>query len=75
MDTRVSSLSSPFQEHIYALNKVSRLPFVTPYNPAGKYVVRLFFMVRRRDRRTGEIVLQFRALGERSPLTTAFRLT
>lgn len=33
-------------EHIYALNKVSRLPFITPYNPAGKYVVRLFFLVR-----------------------------
>lgn len=31
-------------EHIYALNKVSRLPFISPYNPAGKYVVRLFFL-------------------------------
>ncbi|CAF1182417.1 unnamed protein product [Rotaria sordida] len=31
-------------EHIYALNKVSRQPFITPYNPAGKYVVRLFFL-------------------------------
>ncbi|CAF0997935.1 unnamed protein product [Didymodactylos carnosus] len=31
-------------EHIYAINKVSKQPFVTPYNPAGKYVVRLFFL-------------------------------
>ncbi|CAF1269415.1 unnamed protein product [Adineta ricciae] len=31
-------------EHIYALNKVSKPPFITPYNPAGKYVVRLFFL-------------------------------
>ncbi|UJR30270.1 hypothetical protein I4U23_017808 [Adineta vaga] len=31
-------------EHIYALNKVSRQPFITPYNPAGKYVLRLFFL-------------------------------
>ena len=34
-----------YQEHIYALNKVSKQPFITPYNPAGKYVVRLFFLV------------------------------
>ncbi|CAM2703017.1 unnamed protein product [Rotaria socialis] len=31
-------------EHIYALNKVSKQPFITPYNPSGKYVVRLFFL-------------------------------
>ncbi|CAM4739728.1 unnamed protein product [Rotaria magnacalcarata] len=31
-------------EHIYALNKVSRQPFISPYNSAGKYVVRLFFL-------------------------------
>ncbi|CAF4403003.1 unnamed protein product, partial [Rotaria magnacalcarata] len=30
-------------EHIYALNKVSKQSFITPYNPSGKYVVRLFF--------------------------------
>ncbi|CAF4834291.1 unnamed protein product, partial [Rotaria socialis] len=29
---------------IYALNKVSKQPFITPYNPSGKYVVRLFFL-------------------------------
>jgi hypothetical protein len=33
------------KEHIYAIQKVSRLPFVTPYNPSGKYVVRLYFLV------------------------------
>ncbi|CAF0738248.1 unnamed protein product [Adineta steineri] len=31
-------------EHIYALNKISKQPFITPYNPAGKYIVRLFFL-------------------------------
>ncbi|CAF3372079.1 unnamed protein product [Rotaria sp. Silwood1] len=31
-------------EHIYALNKVSKQPFITPYNPSGKYIVRLFFL-------------------------------
>ncbi|CAF2133241.1 unnamed protein product [Rotaria magnacalcarata] len=31
-------------EHIYALNKVSKQSFITPYNPSGKYVVRLFFL-------------------------------
>ncbi|CAF4085833.1 unnamed protein product [Rotaria sp. Silwood2] len=31
-------------EHIYALNKVSKQPFITPYNTSGKYIVRLFFL-------------------------------
>lgn len=32
-------------EHIYAINRVVKGPFIPAYNPNGKYVVRLFFMV------------------------------
>jgi hypothetical protein len=31
-------------EHIYAINKVVKGPFIPVYNPYGKYVVRIFFM-------------------------------
>lgn len=33
-------------EHIYAMNKVAKGPFIPAYNPYGKYVVRLHFMVK-----------------------------
>lgn len=33
-------------EHIYAINKVTKGPFIPVYNPYGKYAVRLYFMVR-----------------------------
>ena len=32
-------------EHIYAINKVVKGPFIPAYNPYGKYAVRLYFMV------------------------------
>jgi hypothetical protein len=32
-------------EHIYTINKVTRGPFIPPYNSHGKYAVRLYFMV------------------------------
>ena len=32
-------------EHIYAINKLTKGPFIPVYNPSGKYAVRLFFMV------------------------------
>jgi hypothetical protein len=32
-------------EHIYAVNKVVKGPFIPVYNPHGKYAVRLYFMV------------------------------
>ena len=60
------SFSLVVQEHIYALSKVSRQPFIPPYNPAGKYVVRLFFLVRTRSSTDLCIMLRLhRALGER----------
>ncbi|CAF0778069.1 unnamed protein product [Brachionus calyciflorus] len=31
-------------EHIYAINKVVKGPFIPAYNPYGKYAVRLYFM-------------------------------
>jgi hypothetical protein len=31
-------------EHIYAVQKIARGPFVPVYNPHGKYVVRLYYM-------------------------------
>ncbi len=32
-------------EHIYAINKVTKGPFIPVYNPHGKYAVRIYFMV------------------------------
>ena len=32
-------------EHIYAINKVVKGPFIPVYNQYGKYAVRLYFMV------------------------------
>ena len=32
-------------EHIYAINKLVKGPFIPVYNPYGKYAVRLYFMV------------------------------
>jgi hypothetical protein len=34
-------------EHIYAINKVVKGPFIPVYNPYGKYAVRLYYMVRK----------------------------
>lgn len=31
-------------EHIYAVNKVVKGPFIPAYNPYGKYAIRLYFM-------------------------------
>lgn len=31
-------------EHIYALSKITKGPFIPVYNPHGKYAVRLYFM-------------------------------
>lgn len=33
-------------EHIYAVTKIVRGPFIPVYNPYGKYVVRLYYMVK-----------------------------
>lgn len=33
-------------EHIYAINKVAKGPFIPAYNPYGKYAVRLYFLVK-----------------------------
>jgi len=33
-------------DHIYAINKIGKGPVLPSYNPHGKYVVRLWWMVR-----------------------------
>lgn len=54
-------------EHVYAMTKVGKEPNVSQYNPYGKYLVKLFWMVSPRPQKQSvTCFVSLRDVGEKS---------